>query len=183
VRRLRARYASSIERTVGPWQRVLVAAREEAERAGHRRVGTEHLLVALVAGGEGRAAIWLRGQGCDPAALRERVRAAIDGRSGDPQGVDPADLAPLGIHAGRGAFGGAPPPPRRWLRRDRELLAPETRAVIETATERAHGRGQRHLGADDVAAGLAGTRGTRAQQLLRDLGVDLEQLRVVAEGR
>ena len=55
-------------------QRVILIAQEEAKRLNHDYVGTEHLLLGLIALGEGVAAQVLANLGVD---LR-RVRAMID---------------------------------------------------------------------------------------------------------
>jgi hypothetical protein len=54
-------------------KRVLNIAAEEAERFGHRHVGTEHLLLALLEVEEGMASEILRGSKVDIAKLRERI--------------------------------------------------------------------------------------------------------------
>jgi ATP-dependent Clp protease ATP-binding subunit ClpC len=46
-----------------PAHQVLDLAREEAERAGHRYLGPEHLLLGLLAEGQSRAAGMLRAAG------------------------------------------------------------------------------------------------------------------------
>ena len=54
-------------------KRVLNIAAEEAERFGHRHVGTEHLLLALLQVEEGMASEILRESNVDLAKLRERI--------------------------------------------------------------------------------------------------------------
>lgn len=54
-------------------KRVLNIAAEEAERFGHRHVGTEHLLLALVQVEEGMASEILRESKVDLVKLRERI--------------------------------------------------------------------------------------------------------------
>jgi hypothetical protein len=66
-------------------KRVLEGARREAKALSHNRVGTEHLLLALVHEGEGVAARVLR----DLGAGRERVEAQLAGMLG----VDAPELA------------------------------------------------------------------------------------------
>ena len=57
-----------------PAHRVLDLAREEAERAGHRYLGPEHVLVGLAADGHSRAAGVLRAHGVDLAAARAALQ-------------------------------------------------------------------------------------------------------------
>jgi hypothetical protein len=54
-------------------KRVLNVAAEEAERFGHHRIGTEHLLLALLRVEEGMASEILRASKVDLARLRERI--------------------------------------------------------------------------------------------------------------
>lgn len=54
-------------------QKVLDIAREEADKLGHNLVGTEHLLLGLLAEGEGIAAGVLRTFGLKAESLRERL--------------------------------------------------------------------------------------------------------------
>lgn len=49
------------------------AARSEAARLGHERVGTEHLLLGLLADGGGRPAQVLEGHGASAASVRTKV--------------------------------------------------------------------------------------------------------------
>ena len=64
--------------------RVLDGAREEAERAGHRYLGPEHVLLGLLAEDQSQAAQVLQARGVDLAS----ARAALDRLAG--QGVVPA---------------------------------------------------------------------------------------------
>jgi ATP-dependent Clp protease ATP-binding subunit ClpA len=64
--------------------RVLDRAREEAERAGHRYLGPEHVLLGVLAESQSEAAQLLRARGVDLAA----AQAALAGLAG--QGVVPA---------------------------------------------------------------------------------------------
>ena len=67
-----------------PAHQVLDLAREEAERAGHRYLGPEHLLLGLLAEGHSRAAQLLRTAGVELAAARAALARLAD------QGVVPA---------------------------------------------------------------------------------------------
>ena len=61
-----------LERFTSDARDVVVGARENALRLGHRWIGCEHLLLALAAT-DGQAGIILRGHGVTP----ERVRAEV----------------------------------------------------------------------------------------------------------
>ena len=58
-------------------QRVIYLAQEEAERLNHNYIGTEHILLGLVAEGEGIAANALINIGIDLAELRTQVIEAV----------------------------------------------------------------------------------------------------------
>lgn len=58
-------------------RKVLSMAREQANRLHHEYVGTEHILLALVAEGEGVSSVVLENIGVDAAAVRRRVLDAL----------------------------------------------------------------------------------------------------------
>ncbi|MFC9974175.1 Clp protease N-terminal domain-containing protein [Spirillospora sp. NPDC127200] len=72
---------------------VVVGSQQEARDLGHRRIGTEHLLLAL-AGSDGPGGRALRAQGLEPGELREQV-ARLAETGGDP--LDAEALRTLGI--------------------------------------------------------------------------------------
>jgi ATP-dependent Clp protease ATP-binding subunit ClpA len=67
-----------------PAHQVLDLAREEAERAGHRYLGPEHVLLGLLAEGHSRAAQLLRAAGVELMVARAALARLVD------QGVVPA---------------------------------------------------------------------------------------------
>ncbi|HSK23294.1 MAG TPA: Clp protease N-terminal domain-containing protein [Egicoccus sp.] len=163
-------------------RRVLAAADLEAGAAGHARVGSEHLLLAIVAAGAGRGATWLRARGVDAATLRVAVRRAVDERAGDPGGIARDDLAALGLDDLPMRPAGGPTPATR--RRGRGLpWTEEARAVLDRAGEEARCRPglapsrRRRVTEDDLLAALATVRGIRARDLLHDLGIAPDRLR------
>lgn len=181
--RVVARFEAWQQDAVGTWVPVMLAAQTEQRVAGHRRIGSEHLLLALVEVGSGPSARWLREHGCEVHDLRRRVRAAIDQRAGDPQGVGVADLEAVGAR-GLPLRPGAREP-RRFRGRERDY-SPEAGAVLETMVEHVQDTNaglrarRRRLVEDDLAYALAMTRGTRAQDVLRELQVDADALAQVA---
>ena len=81
-----------------PAHRVTDLARAEAERAGHRYLGPEHVLLGLVAEGHSRAAGVLRAYGVDLAAARVALaRLAEQGAVPAPRPSDAELLGSLGI--------------------------------------------------------------------------------------
>lgn len=61
------------ERFGGAARAVVVLARQEARDLGHPRVGTEHLLLAILAHGEGVGAVALDRLGVEADAVRRRI--------------------------------------------------------------------------------------------------------------
>ena len=81
-----------------PAHRVLDLAREEAERAGHRYLGPEHVLLGVLAEGHSRAAGVLRAHGVDLAAARAALaHLAERGALPAPRPSDAELLGTLGI--------------------------------------------------------------------------------------
>ena len=78
-------------------KRVVQLAHREALALGHDVIGTEHLLLGLVAEGEGVAAQVLRNSGMELSEVRSRVEAAVG--KGHPR-EKPLDL-PLSPRAKR----------------------------------------------------------------------------------
>ena len=63
-----------------PARQVLERSLQEALQLGHQYVGTEHLLLSLIAEGDGIAAQVLAGQGADYDLVKELVVAMVTGR-------------------------------------------------------------------------------------------------------
>ena len=81
-----------------PAHRVMDLARAEAERAGHRYLGPEHVLLGLLADSHSRAAGVLRAHGVDLAAARAALaRLAERGVVPAPRPSDAELLGTLGI--------------------------------------------------------------------------------------
>lgn len=65
-------------------KKLLDLAQEEAGRLGHGYVGTEHLLLGLLAEGEGIGAVVLRSLGCSLDSLRGQVLETIGAAEAHP---------------------------------------------------------------------------------------------------
>jgi hypothetical protein len=151
-----------------PWT-TYIAAREEARRRGDRRIGTEHLLLALLIEPELAGAV-----GPD----LEAARTALDQ-------LDRHALAAVGLdaHVDVPALPSTPPPklPRkptlRAVLQDRLPLTPTAKKVL-TASSRGMRHGRRHPGARYVLASLLELkRPDPAAELLAQLGVDSAAVR------
>jgi ClpA/ClpB-like protein len=68
-------------------RRVLVLTQEEARLLNHAFIGTEHILLGLIAEGEGLAAKALAGLGIELQAARDRVEEVIGQSGTDPTGT------------------------------------------------------------------------------------------------
>ena len=61
----------------GPLRKVLAAAHREANRLGHEYIGTEHLLLALLAVADGVTATVLRQLATTPEQIRQKVEETV----------------------------------------------------------------------------------------------------------
>jgi len=78
------------ERFTNRARRVIVLAQDEARLLGHNYVGTEHILLGLLAEGHGVAARALESLGISLDAVRQQVEEIIGrGREGPPEGHIP----------------------------------------------------------------------------------------------
>ena len=76
---------------------VLDRARDEARRLDHPYVGTEHLLLALVADETDVAARALAQLGVEPASVRQAVEFIFGPATAVPPSTDESELSPLAI--------------------------------------------------------------------------------------
>ncbi|MFY1669843.1 Clp protease N-terminal domain-containing protein [Plantactinospora sp. WMMB334] len=166
-----------------------VAARE---RLGHRTVGTEHLLFALVDEKTSSVAGLLHEAGVNT----DRVAEAIDrkvGRGTEELGDRDAEaLLSIGIDLaavrskleesfGEGALEGPPSrPSRRWPFRGWELsnrFSARAKKVLELALREAVNLRHREIGAEHILLGLIREGDGLAALVLTEAGVDLVELR------
>jgi ATP-dependent Clp protease ATP-binding subunit ClpA len=134
---------------------VYLAANAEALRRGDRRVGTEHLVLAMLTDPDSPTA---RALGVDLATARE-VLAALDRQA----------LAAIGLSLPSG------PSVLDTHEKDRVKLTPAARAVFTSM--RAHATGRR-LGAHHVLLGLLRLQAPDPAAVLLDrLGVDRSTIR------
>jgi ATP-dependent Clp protease ATP-binding subunit ClpA len=135
-----------LERLSDRARRVLELAESEARRMGHQHVGTEHLLLGLLAEGESGAARALVAAGARLDAARERVAEAVGRDDRDPGG-GPAEL----------------PYTRRAAR------------ALERASRLSLQRRDELVGTEHMLLSVLDVEGT-AGQVLRRLGVDIAGL-------
>ncbi|GAA4083538.1 Clp protease N-terminal domain-containing protein [Actinomadura miaoliensis] len=162
---------------------VVVLAQEEAARElGHRHIGPEHLLLALVqdAGPAGRA---LRGHGLEAHDLRSRLARTTTG--GDP--LDPEALRSIGIdldavrQAAEESFGAGAldAPPGRW-RPGRRSHVPFTKGAkksLELSLRHALRLKHKSIGTGHILLGVLHDEDNPAVSILKTSGVDVDALR------
>src|SRR5688572_21389707 len=138
-------------------RRAVAMAAIEARDLGAARVGTEHLLLGLLAHAEGAAAKLLGASGVTLPSARRKVSEAVGQRQ-----LSDADAA--------------------RVRRPGDALERSARAdrAIGRAFRFSHDAKSREVRTEHLLLGVLDVEGT-AGQVLRGLGVDLEALRVAVE--
>ncbi|MGB2572276.1 Clp protease N-terminal domain-containing protein [Micromonospora citrea] len=170
---------------------VVHRALDEARADGRGPVGTEHLLLAVLADGDALATRVLAQAGANAADLRARVaRHTASGASGLGE-ADAAALRQIGIDLSaivariEESFGpdalreAAPAPRRRWgLRRhDGGRFSPRARKVLELSLREALRLRHRHIGTEHLLLGLLREGGGPAALVLTEAGLSLDDLR------
>ncbi|MFY1627475.1 Clp protease N-terminal domain-containing protein [Micromonospora sp. WMMD735] len=163
---------------------------EQARADGGRPVDTEHLLLAVLADGEGLARRVLTAAGLDADDLRARIRRHTgDGGTGLGE-ADAAALREIGIDLAaivariEDTFGpdalreAVPAPRRRWLRRPLGgPLSPRSRTALELALREALRLRHRHIGTEHLLLGVLREGGGLGATVLTEAGADLDDLR------
>jgi ATP-dependent Clp protease ATP-binding subunit ClpA len=177
------------------------AAQEEARSLGHRYIGTEHLMLALLRPASGTPAVLLREAGM----TRERAVADLDRLLGDQGRLDMSDAAALeaiGIDLGAvrakleetfgpGALDPLPPPRKRGLfrhavpppiRGEHLPFAARSKKVLELSLREALRLKHRFIGTEHILLGLLREGEGLGARILADAGIvfsDLEE-RIIA---
>jgi ATP-dependent Clp protease ATP-binding subunit ClpA len=180
------------ERFTEPARAVVVGARAEAQELGHQYIGTEHLLLALLAEQAGAASQVLRDAGLE----RPTVRAAIERAVGSPAqpltDEDASALRTIGIDLdavvrrieesfGARALESVSLPPGRRGRSRRGLDRRFTRRakkVLELSLREAVHLHDRGIGTEHILLGLIREGEGLAAKVMTDAGVSLDALRV-----
>jgi ATP-dependent Clp protease ATP-binding subunit ClpA len=162
---------------------VVIGAQEQSRRLNHRRIGTEHLLLALLAQPGAPAAI-LR----DVGLTSERVTAEIEWllRAGSLGDSDAEALEAIGIDLdavrakleetfGPGALDPPPEPgPRGLFRRRSDAHLPfsaRAKKVLELSLREAIHLRAREIRAEHILLGLLRDSGGLAARVIADAGV------------
>jgi ATP-dependent Clp protease ATP-binding subunit ClpA len=179
------------ERFSTPAREVVVRARQEAQSLRHPRIGTEHLLLALLDERAGAAYTVLREAGMD----RERVLRDITRLVGTPSKIlsadDAAALKTIGIDLdavlarieesfGSGALDVPRPPTRRGLfgrrQEDPSGFSPKAKKDIGLALREAIRLGSNYIGPEHLLLGILRGDGLAAQ-ILTEAGLSIDVLR------
>jgi ATP-dependent Clp protease ATP-binding subunit ClpA len=159
------------ERFTDEAREVVRAAQTEATAADSAQIGTEHLLLGVLADPEAPAARLLARLGL-PAA---DARADVGCLAGGPE-LDAGALATLGIDLDEvrrrveGAFG--PGALARGPSRARPRFGRDAKKSLELALREAIALGDRHIGAEHVLLGLLREGEGAAARILRARGID-----------
>jgi ATP-dependent Clp protease ATP-binding subunit ClpA len=179
---------------------VVKAAQDEARGLGHRYIGTEHILLALLGESGGLAATVLRDAGVFPEQVRADVLAAVGVRR-DSLGVADAEaLRAIGIDLDavrekiEESFGeGALEPPPAFPARRRGLFrrvqqppapvaghipfTPRAKKVLELSLRESLHLKHKHIGTEHILLGLIREGEGLAAMVLTGAGLSLEELR------
>jgi ATP-dependent Clp protease ATP-binding subunit ClpA len=191
------------ERFTAGARAAVVNAQAEARELGHRYIGTEHVLIALIA--DGRVARLLAADGVDAAFVRADVRRRVDTAVQpdltftDADAEDAAALKAIGIdlHAVRAAieanFGAGalhlprPVKKRRWpFGRSGQTgghipFTKRAKKVLELSLREALRLRQNFIAPEHIMLGLLREGEGLAMLILRDKGVDVDRLRADLE--
>jgi ATP-dependent Clp protease ATP-binding subunit ClpA len=174
------------ERFTPPARQVVVRAQEEARALRHDHLGTEHILLGLLADPATGAAAALTDAGLTPGSVRADIARRVAGRNLGEHDADA--LRAIGIDLdvvrekveqafGPGALqrrrGGA----RRLLGIGHIPVSRRAKKVLELSLREALHLGHRWIGPDHILLGLLREGEGVAAQLLRDGGVDPADLR------
>ncbi|WP_033213291.1 Clp protease N-terminal domain-containing protein [Kitasatospora phosalacinea] len=175
------------ERFATEARRAVTLAGEEARRMDHDHLGTEHLLLGLLAQPQDPAAELLGRAGLDLEGGRRAVLRALGGT--DPE-RDAAALAAIGIDLaavraavesrfGPGALDG--PPPARRSRWSGPRFTDRGRRVMVLTLRAATGQRARRIETGHLLLGLLREGGGVAVRVLREQGADLAELERATE--
>ncbi|OLT24943.1 hypothetical protein BJF79_44610 [Actinomadura sp. CNU-125] len=167
------------ERFTKDAREAVTGAQGQARDLGHGYIGTEHLLLALVAA-DGGTARTLREHGLDAAALRARLGEAGGGDlDGDALRAIGIDLEAV-RRATEDSFGeGALDAPGRGNGRPQAHLrfTKDAKKALELSLRHAIRLKQKHINAGHILLGLLHDDDFRAVRLTWESGADVAELR------
>jgi len=164
------------ERFTHPAREAVVQAQEEVRRQQGERLGTEHLLLGVLADTDNTAAAALRRLGLTPAATRRRIAEL----AGPDTGLDAEALRSIGIdldavrRQAEAAFG--PGALNRHCRGSRHRgflpFSPRAKKVLELALRESVRRRDGHIGPEHIVLGILREGRGLAAVILTEAKVD-----------
>ncbi|WP_457030275.1 Clp protease N-terminal domain-containing protein [Kitasatospora sp. P5_F3] len=167
-------------------RQVVVQAQVEARELKHDWIGTEHLLLGVLADPSDPAAALLVTKGLDHAT----ARAGLARRLGPGPGSDAEALASIGVDLdavraaveaefGEGALAGAREEPRRrgWFKGDHRPFTPGAKKVLELSLREALRLKEKEIGVRHLLLGLLRAGEGPAVTLITEQGIAPDGLR------
>jgi ATP-dependent Clp protease ATP-binding subunit ClpA len=178
------------ERFTDRSREVVRRAVDEARSEGQRPVGTEHLLLGVLADADNLAVRVLADAGVRAEDLRTAIRRRV-ASGADLGDADAAALREIGIDLAaivariEQSFGpdalreAVPAPRRRWGRRRHTggPFSPRSKKVLELSLREAIRLRHHHIGTEHILLGLLREGGGLAALVLTEAGVDLDGVR------
>lgn len=165
---------------------VVHGAVAETHQMGHRHVGTEHLLLAMLAAEGGVARTVLTNAGVRADHVRAEVQRflGLDGEALESIGIDlEAVKAKIEQTFGPGALDELDRPAKRgWFRRSKpggghRPFTPRAKKVLELSLREAIALKHRYIGTEHLLLGLLREGEGLAATILADSGLDFAELR------
>ena len=172
------------ERFTAEARSAVVRAQEEARALRHEYIGTEHLLLGVLAGRDTAAVSLLRRWSVTAEAVRVEILARVG-----PGELDADALATLGIDLERvrerveASFGPGALSRRRRCAGGAIPFTPRAKKALELALRESLAAGHRYIGDEHVVLGLLREGDGVAARILADRGVQLEAARAIVAGR
>jgi ATP-dependent Clp protease ATP-binding subunit ClpA len=168
---------------------VVKGAQDEARQLGHRYIGTEHLLLAILNLDGGIAHDVLLGEGVNADGIRRAIQGEVGTEADDAAALESIGIDLNAVKAkleeafGPGALDEPPPRKRGWFGRRSPQPAgghipftPRSKIVLELSLREALALKHKHIGTEHLLLGLIREDG-RAAKLLDERGIDLKRLR------
>ncbi|GIH03194.1 hypothetical protein Rhe02_12610 [Rhizocola hellebori] len=174
------------ERFTDRARQVVRGAVSASEQMGHRHVGTEHLLLGMLAGDGGVAHTVLNRAGVRAEEVKVQIERFLgqDAEALEAIGIDlEAVKAKIEETFGPGAMDALDRPPRRgWFRRravgeGHRPFTPRAKKVLELSLREALALKNNYIGTEHLLLGLIREGKGLAAKILADTGLDLVELR------
>lgn len=159
---------------------VVTGAQEAARELGHKHIGTEHLLLAMLTTGSGIAYTVLSGAGLTASRVREDIRLfhGDDAEALESIGIDlDAVRAKIEESFGPGALDPVGPKQRKGWFAGHIPFTPRAKKTIELSLREAIALKHKDIGSEHLLLGIVREGEGLGAKILTDAGLDLAQLR------